>query len=172
MKRTPLKRKTPLKSRQTHSKASVRSALRQMSKSPVAGYKRRIQAALNALGQARDGGCIMRHYPESGECGGYANDGHLILQWDHILTRSNSATFADLRNGIILCKRHHIFWKKQYPMLWAELVYRHIGAETTSWIHRQQALSGKPTRIYPSEWLLIAQNLENKVKLLHGTINT
>jgi hypothetical protein len=71
----------------------------------------------------RDGGCILRHYTDvAGKCGGYRTDGGLILQFDHFHSRANSISYGDLRLGGILCKRHHIFWKKQYPDVFMQLV--------------------------------------------------
>jgi hypothetical protein len=43
----------------------------------------------------RDGGCILRDTPHASACNGYAKDGHLILQADHLITRANSATYGD-----------------------------------------------------------------------------
>ena len=43
-------------------------------------------------------------------CTGFAKDGHLILQADHLLSRSNSATFADTRLIVCVCKGIH-GWK-------------------------------------------------------------
>src|SRR5713226_824439 len=48
-----------------------RTPLLQSSKSPVALCKARIQASLREITIKRDGGCVLRHYPEAGNCGGY-----------------------------------------------------------------------------------------------------
>jgi len=50
------------------------------------------------------------HYRDFPECGGYRNDGELILQADHLITRANAATFADTRLIVCLCRDHH-GWK-------------------------------------------------------------
>jgi hypothetical protein len=39
-------------------------------------------------------GRILCHYPESGTCGGYRQDGQLILQAEHLVTRSSSILAA------------------------------------------------------------------------------
>jgi ubiquinone/menaquinone biosynthesis C-methylase UbiE len=54
-------------------------------------------------------------------CGGYAKDGHLILQDDHLITRANAATYADTRLIVCLCKGHH-GWKKWHEREYIALV--------------------------------------------------
>lgn len=100
MKRTPLKRSTvPLR----------RTKLRLVGQSDTAKLKREIQALVRDIVIKRDGGCIFRNQPWH-HCNGFANDGHLILQADHLVTRGNSATFADTRLIVCLCKGAH-GWK-------------------------------------------------------------
>lgn len=86
--------------------------LRVKGHSDTATVKEEIQKTVRAIVIARDGGCIMRdlHYFDFPECGGYRKDGELILQADHLVTRSNSATFADTRLIVCVCKAHH-GWK-------------------------------------------------------------
>lgn len=117
MKRTPLKRK---------------------SNSPQALMKDQIQATLREIVIARDGGCILRHYRETGECGGYRNDGELILQAEHLHSRANASSFSDSRLVVCLCKRHHIFWKPQYPDMYYRIVKKHIGPERTKLLEAVQ----------------------------------
>jgi hypothetical protein len=78
--------------------------------SDTARLKEAIQVALRRIVIARDGGCILRDSYDVSSCGGYAKDGHLILQADHLVTRANSATFADPRLVVAVCKAHH-GWK-------------------------------------------------------------
>lgn len=106
--------------------------LRLVGVSDTAQIKQEIQDTLRAIVIARDGGCVLRYpnlapfsYPY---CGGYANDGHLVLQADHLITRGNSGTYADSRLVVCVCKSHH-GWKsvgsnlrkKQY-----DAIMRHI----------------------------------------------
>ncbi len=116
----PLKRKTPL---------TKRTALKAISQSSSAQTKVRIQALLRAIVMRRDGGCILRHYPESGACGGFRRDGGLILQAEHLHTRANAASFADTRLVVCLCMRHHIYYKPQHSSEYNKLVRKHIGLE-------------------------------------------
>ena len=83
----------------------------------------------------RDGGCYLANSDRVkvahflSPCSGYRKDGELILQCDHLVTRSNSATFADTRLMVCLCKGHH-GWKSvgsnlrkaQYDALMREIL--------------------------------------------------
>jgi hypothetical protein len=60
-------------------------------RSETSVIKREIQDAVREIVIKRDGGCILAH---TGNCNGYAKDGHLILQADHLITRANAATYA------------------------------------------------------------------------------
>jgi hypothetical protein len=51
--------------------------------------KREIQEVVREIVIRRDGGCFLDH---TGNCSGYAKDGHLILQANHLITRANAAT--------------------------------------------------------------------------------
>ena len=90
----------------------MRTTLRVQGISDTATIKREIQYVAREIVIARDGGCVLRdlHYDGIPECNGYANNGQLILQADHLVTRSNSATFADTRLIVCVCKGHHS-WK-------------------------------------------------------------
>ena len=132
MKRSWIKRKTQLRANKPWNRGASplkRSRLRVVGQSTTAELKREIQALLRLIGIARDGGCVFRDYPESGECGGYRNDGELILQFDHLHSRVHANSFSDSRLGIIACKRHHIFWKKQYPAEYEKIARQAIGKE-------------------------------------------
>ncbi|MCK5614540.1 hypothetical protein KAR91_72415 [Candidatus Pacearchaeota archaeon] len=136
MKRSYIKRNTPLK----RSKIPLRrTKLRLVGISTTSELKREIQALLRQIVIIRDGGCILRHYPGTGQCGGFRNDGELILQAEHLHTRSNSASFADHRLVVCLCKRHHIFWKPQHADEYYRIVKEHIGPGRTKLLEAIQA---------------------------------
>lgn len=102
----PLKRYTPLR---TYTGLKTYTPLKKKSTSDVALIKEDIQAYCRDIVIIRDGGCIFRN--EQGHvCSGFANDGHLILQADHLVTRANSATYADTRLIVCVCKGIH-GWK-------------------------------------------------------------
>ena len=115
MKRTLFKRKT-------HKLAFKHS-------SPSNDIKDEIQGLLRSIAIIRDGGCVLRDYPQTGKCGGYTKDGNLILQYDHLNSRTHSISFADERLGVLVCKRHHIFYKPQYPFEYERCVIDAIGKE-------------------------------------------
>ena len=139
MKRTgfKLKPRKPLKRtafKQKAYKPMRRTKLRLVGHSTTAQIKQDIQSILRDIVIARDNGCILRHYKNEitnqyQECGGYRNDGKLILQAEHLHTRSNTASFADTRLVICLCQRHHGYYKPQYSQQYYELVKKHIGKE-------------------------------------------
>jgi hypothetical protein len=114
----------------------VRAALRRMSDSPSAVAKRNIQDLLRELAILRDGGCVLRHYPEAGACSGYRQDGELILQAEHLVTRSNSVSYGDMRNIVCLCRHHHGHWKPEHSLRYWQLIERHIGPERWAWLQR------------------------------------
>jgi hypothetical protein len=139
---TPLRRKTPLK---RTSKLNIESD------ADSAVVKKRIQALLRETAILRDGGCVLRWYPEAGECGGYRKDGQFILQAEHLVTRSSSATYADMRNIVCLCVHHHGHFKPQHSYLYWVLIERHIGPTNWAWFKRaeadKKALSLLPVRL-------------------------
>lgn len=125
VKRVPFKKSpSPLSRKKGLAK---RSKLRQKGRSESSQAKERIQVLLRAIGLVRDGGCIFRHYPETGDCGGYRKDGELILQFDHLNSRVHAVSFSDSRLGVIACLRHHFYYKKQYPFEYERCAIDNIG---------------------------------------------
>src|SRR5947209_88202 len=80
MKRTQLKRKTRLRAK---TQINRRAKLSVVGHSETSELKREIQALCRDIVILRDGGCFFRRYPGH-ICSGYAQDGHLILQADHM----------------------------------------------------------------------------------------
>jgi hypothetical protein len=70
-----------------------RTQLAKKGTSDTALIKDEIQNYVRAIVIIRDGGCIARNEPWH-TCSGYRNDGELILQADHLITRGNGATYA------------------------------------------------------------------------------
>lgn len=87
-----------------------RTRLRVAGKSSTTVLKKEIQRLVREIVMKRDGGCVFRK--EQGHiCTGYApKSGHLVLQADHLLSRSNSATYADTRLIVCVCQGIH-GWK-------------------------------------------------------------
>lgn len=113
-------KKTPLNRSQ---KPLQRTKLRLVGVSDSATLKRDIQALLRAIAIRRDGGCILRGHGHCTE----------ILQAEHLITRTNSRTFADMRNIVCLCTYHHLFFKKQHSQLYWELIEQKIGPTRWGW---------------------------------------
>ena len=122
--------------------------------------KEDIQALIRNIVIIRDGGCILRHYPEAGRCGGFRKDGQLILQAEHLITRSNSATYGDTRNIVCLCVYHHKFFKPQRSRIYWDLVEKHVGPKIWSWIKLMEA----DKKAYKVDWKLTKFALENELR--------
>jgi hypothetical protein len=101
-----------------------------------------------------DGGCVLRHYPEAGTCGGRRKDGELILQAEHLITRANAA----MRNIVCLCEHHHGFFKPQHPRTYWRLVEREIGPERWKWLKRMEA-DKRPHKV---DWAVVKGWLEQE----------
>lgn len=151
MKRTSFKKELtiPLK----------RSKLNVVGHSDTSIIKRNIQALVRELGIRRDGGCILRNYSEANQCGGYRNDGELILQAEHLVSRSNNATFGDMRNIVTLCKYHHLYFKKQHGNIYWNCIHKHIGPELWKWIKavEQDRITKK------TDWKLVELDLKQQL---------
>lgn len=142
-----------------------KSPLRRKSKTPVAKLKREIQSLLREIVIARDGGCVLRAFSEAGECGGYRNDGELILQAEHLNTRERNISYGDSRNIVCLCMRHHFYFKKQHSRLYWELIEKVIGQERWKWLKRVEA-DRKSYAMGEYEWSKIKLFLIEELKKL------
>lgn len=96
MKRTSFKAKTNLK----------RTKLCLAGKSSISEIKRQIQAILRQIAIKRDKRCILYGIRCNHE---YGNEG-VVFQAEHLIERSNSATYADPRLVVLVCRNCH-FWK-------------------------------------------------------------
>lgn len=116
MKRTPFKRKI--------GKPIKRSRIRVKGVSDTAIIKDDIQDTLRLIVTYRDGGCVLRGIRG---CGGEAEvvEGKVVsdvvIQADHLVTRANSATYADVRLVVCICKGCH-GWKHWHEKEYEKLV--------------------------------------------------
>lgn len=112
MKRSGFKRKqtVPLK----------RTRLRMRGVSDSSVLKEQIQSALREVVIKRDGGCVLRNYPETGAC-------DKILQAEHLNSRSRTQTFAVSLLAVCLCRRHHIYWKPTHSLRYWQIIEEIIG---------------------------------------------
>ena len=144
-----------------------KTPLRQKSKSDLSQCKDRIQALLREIGLIRDGGCVLRYHPQAGECGGFRNDGELILQAEHLNTRAANVSYGDMRNIVILCKRHHFYFKQQYSRIYWDLIKKIIGPERSAWLDKvENDRGGHHMILY--DWLKIEMFLTQELKNLKG----
>lgn len=94
-----------------------RGKLRVKGHSETAELKEEIQRLVREIVILRDGGCILR---KARKCNGTA-DADAVLQADHLITRANSATFADTRLIVCLCRSCHggfkQWHKEEYDVL-------------------------------------------------------
>jgi len=137
--------------------------------SETSEVKKEIQAVAREIVIIRDGGCILRniHYRDFPECGGYRNDGELILQADHLVTRANNATFADTRLIVCVCKAHHA-WKslgsnarkKEYD----ELVRTLLPSDRVALWDACERDSWKPNRGAAFNWTVTLAALKQELR--------
>jgi|ERR1041385_5145761 hypothetical protein len=119
--------------------------------------KDEIQATLREIVILRDGGCILQGKGWQSTlsipaCNGYRKDGQLILQADHLITRGNSATYADSRLVVCLCKGHHGGFKKWNEARYNEIVRTLIGPERCKLWDACHAARYSPSRKTTSDW--------------------
>jgi hypothetical protein len=135
-----LQRHTPLKSK---------TRLRIKGVSDTAELKDEIQELVRDIVIIRDGGCVL--YPGH-NCSGFRKDGALILQADHLITRANSATYADTRLIVCVCKGAH-GWKKWHEREYNALLKEHIlPADRVALWERCERDSWKPVRTGAYGW--------------------
>jgi hypothetical protein len=84
-----------------------RSYLKRKSKSETALLKDEIQATVRKIVIKRDGGCILR---DIRHCNGLPDTPGVVLQADHLISRSHAGTFADPRLIVCVCRSCH-GWK-------------------------------------------------------------
>ncbi len=129
-------RRTGFKKKQT--KPMKRGKLRVVGHSTTAEQKQEIQYLVREIVMKRDGGCILRNLP-SHRCSGFSKkDGHLILQADHLISRANSATYADTRLIVCICNGLH-GWKKWHEAEYNEMVRKVISKERVALWDRCEA---------------------------------
>jgi len=100
-----------------------RTRLKRKSQTATALLKDDIQAWVRLICAKRDGGCVLRHLRHcGGDCEVVDDEiiSETVIQADHLLTRSNSATYADTRLIVCLCKPCHA-WKH-----WNEKEYNNL----------------------------------------------
>ena len=120
--------------------------------------KDKIQAKLREIVIKRDGGCILRNRRF---CGGTPS--HAVLQADHLITRANSATYADPRLVVCLCRACH-GWKHWHKEEYDALVKTILPEPVVALWERCQRDSWRSHRKYTADWKLALVALENELK--------
>lgn len=152
MKRTFWKKKPP------NLKSVKKRNLRIPGHETTQELKKDIQALVREIAIKRDGGCVLRNFPEAGPCGWLRNDGQLILQAEHLVTRSNSASYGDMRNIVCLCAHHHSHFKPQFSRLYWSLIRKIIGKVRWDWVERVEA-DKTPHKV---DWKLVKLALQQE----------
>lgn len=140
-----------------------RTKLRKKGKSDTAQAKDRIQKLAREIVIARDGGCILRGVAGITPCNGFAQDGHLVLQADHLITRSKNIGYADTRVIVCLCKGHHTARTYDKSGYYDELIRKQIGKERGELWDRMRT----DHKTYPmglQDWLKIEVALTQELK--------
>lgn len=100
---TPLRRNKPLRS----GGSLKRTPLAKKGKSDTAKIKDDIQALLRSIVILRDRGCVVGSIRD---CGNQQYNPEAVYQAEHLIERSDSATYADPRLVVCVCKSCH-YWK-------------------------------------------------------------
>ena len=127
-----------------------RSPLQRKSKSEVSLTKERIQALVREIVINRDQGCFMRHVRY---CGGEIDAEGVVLQADHIISRSNSATYEDKRLIVCLCKRCH-GWKHWHKEQYDAMIREMLPKDRVELWDKMQKESYIPKRTMAYDWRL------------------
>jgi hypothetical protein len=172
MRRSYLKRKTPLRSKTRLKRTGWiqrRAPLKARGESETTLVKERIQALLREIVIIRDGGCILRNTIGVPSCNGYRKDGQLVLQADHLITRANSATYADHRLVVCVCKGHH-GWKSvgnnRNKAEYDAIVRTLLPPDRIELWDKCEADSWRPTRRGAYDWKLEEAALKQELTLL------
>ena len=126
--------------KRSYFKAKPRKPLKR-TKLKIAGHsttkelKDEIQSLIREIALKRDKHCVLKD-KGAGNCGCYKTNGELILQAEHLNSRTHTATFGDMRNIVLLCKYHHIFWKPKNSARYWELIKEIIGEERYAWYQK------------------------------------
>lgn len=125
--------------------------------------KDEIQKALRKLVIARDGGCILRSVRR---CGGEI--GEAVLQADHLITRANSATYADARLVVCVCRPCHGGFKKWHKEQYDALVKTLLPEDRVKLWDACEKDSWRPVRTTAMDWKLALIILEKEYEILQG----
>ncbi len=141
-----------------------RTKLRLKSFSTSAQLKDDIQYLVRLIVTIRDGGCILRNKRHCGATA-HVEDNKVIsdtvIQADHLVTRANSATFADPRLIVCLCRGCH-GWKHWNEKAYDALIRTVLTPETIKlWDRVEQEHQAHKT--HKMDWVLEKLVLERQL---------
>ena len=131
--------------------------LNQFSSHPASKAKREIQALLREIVIKRDGGCVLRKIR-------FCNDE--VLQADHLITRANSATYADSRLVVCICRTCH-GWKHWHEKEYDALVKTILPADRVL-LWEKSEIERQSHRAHKMNWVLEIIALKQELKKLNG----
>lgn len=138
-----------------------RTRIRVKGISTVAQIKDDIQDWLRAIVMKRDQGCILRMY----RCGNELDMSGVVFQADHLVTRANSATYADTRLVVCVCKGCHA-WKKWHKEEYDDLLREILPKERVKLWDKCEKDSWRPTHKVSYDWNLELTALKQEAKKL------
>ena len=119
------------KEREARLKVKIRKPLNPYGQSDIAEEKRLVQANIREWAIKKFGECVMKGKEGMGEC-------DHVLQADHQISRAVVGLYAETRNILLVCRRHHSF--KQFPRT-KPIYERHareiVGEETLNWLEEK-----------------------------------
>jgi len=143
-----------------------KTPLKKKGKSAVSKSKDRIQGLLRQNAIKRDGECVLRQVEhllpqQYFNCGPLRSDGQVVVQAEHLVGRKNSISYGDMDNIILLCQRHHFYFKQQHGALYWHMVRMVIGEERWEKVQEweRQEKAHQATRMSLSDWKQIEEKL-------------
>jgi hypothetical protein len=147
---------------QRHTPLKTKTRIRVAGVSDTADLKKEIQALVREIVIKRDGGCILRN---KRRCGG--DIGFAVLQADHLITRANSATFADTRLIVCVCRSCHA-WKSlgsnNRKAEYDALVKTILPADRVALWERCERDSWRPVRTGVYDWKVAIVALKQELR--------
>lgn len=132
--------------------------------SDTADLKKEIQGLVREIVIIRDGTCILRNLRHCTD---------EVLQADHLITRSNSATYADTRLIVCICRSCHA-WKSLGGNLrkgqYDALVKTFLPKDRIELWDRCEQDSWRPARTGAYDWQMAIVALKAELKALLSPI--
>ncbi len=136
--------------------------MRLVAKNDAAQNKKEIQRLLREIVIQRDGGCILRGVRR---CGGLPQ--HAVLQADHLITRANSATFADSRLVVCLCRPCHGGFKQWHKEEYDALVKTILPSERVR-LWEACEIERQSHRAHKMDWAMEIIALKKELAMLQS----